>query len=174
MLRQYEIIGRHYPNSRIQKPKLYKMKIFAQNAVVARSKYNYYMTRLQKTKKSNCQILRIKQIVEKRPLQVKNFGILLRFESRTGIHNVYKEYRDVTQCGAVQQMYNEMASRHAAQKTGIHIISVVRLPSKSCRRANVKAFHNPDLKFPLLHRKRRPTTRDYRTVFKAKRPSTIW
>jgi large subunit ribosomal protein L18Ae len=35
---------------------------------------------------------------------VKNFGILLRYDSHTGTHNVYKEYRDVTICGAVEQM----------------------------------------------------------------------
>jgi len=34
-----------------------------------------------------------------------------------------------------------MASRHAAQKTGIHIVSVKRLMAKDCKRANVKAFH---------------------------------
>lgn len=36
---------------------------------------------------------------------MKNFGIWLRYQSRTGYHNSYKEYRDVTLNGAVEQMY---------------------------------------------------------------------
>jgi len=40
------------------------MKIFARNAVVARSKFNYYMTRLKKVKKSNCQVLQVRQVCE--------------------------------------------------------------------------------------------------------------
>ena len=45
------------------------------------------------------------QIFEKRPTTIKNFGIWLRYQSRTGYHNMYKEYRDVTLNGAVEQMY---------------------------------------------------------------------
>jgi hypothetical protein len=37
------------------------MTIFAPNAVVARSRFNYYLTRLKKIKKSKCQILKISQ-----------------------------------------------------------------------------------------------------------------
>jgi large subunit ribosomal protein L18Ae len=58
------------------------------------------------------------KIPEKKPTTVKNFGILIRYDSHTGLqlfiniyirfyvgtHNVYKEYRDVTVCGAVEQM----------------------------------------------------------------------
>ena len=45
------------------------------------------------------------QIFEKKPTTIKNFGIWLRYQSRTGYHNMYKEYRDVTLNGAVEQMY---------------------------------------------------------------------
>jgi ribosomal protein L20A (L18A) len=113
----------------------------------------------------------ISQIIEKKPLTVKNYCIFLRYDSRTGTHNVKKEYRDVSICGAVQQMCmhlrfcfflasvcpllslvsfsdNEMASRHAAQRTGIHIISASRMPAKLCERQNVKAFHVCSFCFP--------------------------
>eukprot|EP00879_Flechtneria_rotunda_P001259 GHRR01001406.1.p2 GENE.GHRR01001406.1~~GHRR01001406.1.p2 ORF type:complete len:102 (-),score=20.37 GHRR01001406.1:1455-1760(-) len=52
------------------------------------------------------------QIFERKPTTVKNFGIWVRYQSRTGYHNMYKEYRDTTLNGAVDQMYSEMASRH--------------------------------------------------------------
>ncbi|KAA6401926.1 MAG: putative 60S ribosomal protein L18a [Streblomastix strix] len=170
--KQFQILGRHYPTEKKHMPRVFKMKLFAPNVVVAQSRFNYYLTRMQKIKRSKCQILKVEEIREKKPLTVKNYGILLKYDSRTGTHNVYKEYRDITIGGAVDQMYNEMASRHAAHKTTIHIISAVRLTSKLCKRPNVTAFHSNKLKFPLLHRRLRATTKDYRTVFKAKKPST--
>ena len=48
------------------------------------------------------------QIFEKNPTKIKNYGIWLRYQSRTGYHNMYKEYRDTTLNGAVEQMYIEM------------------------------------------------------------------
>ena len=45
------------------------------------------------------------QIFEKNPTTVKNYGIWVRYQSRTGYHNAYKEYRDTTLNGAVSQLY---------------------------------------------------------------------
>ena len=45
------------------------------------------------------------QIFEKHPTTIKNYGIWVRYMSRTGFHNAYKEYRDVTLNGAIEQMY---------------------------------------------------------------------
>lgn len=45
------------------------------------------------------------QIFEKKPTTVKNFGVWVRYQSRTGYHNMYKEYRDVTLNGAIEQLY---------------------------------------------------------------------
>jgi ribosomal protein L20A (L18A) len=36
---------------------------------------------------------------------VQNFGIWLRYDSRSGTHNMYREYRDVTVNGAITQCY---------------------------------------------------------------------
>ncbi len=47
----------------------------------------------------------ITQIFEKYPTKIKNYGIWVRYQSRTGYHNAYKEYRDTTLNGAVQQLY---------------------------------------------------------------------
>ena len=43
------------------------------------------------------------QVYEKKPEYVKNFGIWLRYVSRSGIHNMYREYRDLTTASAVTQ-----------------------------------------------------------------------
>lgn len=41
------------------------------------------------------------QIYEKKPLVIKNFGVWLRYDSRSGTHNMYREYRDMTVAAAV-------------------------------------------------------------------------
>ena len=35
---------------------------------------------------------------------IKNYGITIRYNSRSGTHNMYKEYRSVSLCDAVDQM----------------------------------------------------------------------
>ena len=61
------------------------------------------------------------QIHEKRPQRVKNFGIWIRYDSRSGTHNMYKEYRELSRCDAVQALYQDMASRHRARFRSIHV-----------------------------------------------------
>lgn len=58
------------------------------------------------------------QVHEKTPLKVKNFGIWLRYDSRSGTHNMYREYRDLTTSGAVTQCceYTQEPSGPAGQK----------------------------------------------------------
>ena len=43
------------------------------------------------------------QVNDKSPLKIKNVGIWLRYDSRSGTHNMYREYRDLTIAGAVTQ-----------------------------------------------------------------------
>ena len=62
------------------------------------------------------------QIFERKPTTVKNFGIWVRYNSRTGVHNAYKEYRDCTLNGAVEQLYHEMGSRHRTRASQMQII----------------------------------------------------
>ena len=68
----------------------------------------------------------ILQIFEKNPTKIKNYGIWLRYQSRTGYHNMYKEYRDTTLNGSVEAMYNEMASRHRVRSPCIQIIKTAK------------------------------------------------
>jgi large subunit ribosomal protein L18Ae len=120
---------------------------------------------------SNIYVLSISQIFEKNPTTIKNFGIWLRYQSRTGYHNMYKEYRDTTLNGAVDQMYTEMASRHRVRSPCIQIIKTATVDFKLCKRDNTKQFHNSKIKFPLVFQKVRPPTRKLKTTFKATRPN---
>ena len=55
------------------------------------------------------------QIFEKSPEKVKNFGIWFRYDSRTGTHNAYKEYREVALTDAV----NSLCAPHARRSVRI-------------------------------------------------------
>lgn len=65
---------------------------------------------------------------------------------------MYKEYRDLTEEGAVTQLYREMGARHRARATSIQVIKVEIVPDNKCRRPHVTQFHADNLKFPLPHR----------------------
>ena len=43
------------------------------------------------------------QVRDHTPVKIKNIGIWLRYDSRSGTHNMYREYRDLTVSGAVTQ-----------------------------------------------------------------------
>jgi large subunit ribosomal protein L18Ae len=66
---------------------------------------------VRRVKKANGQIVSINEICEAKPTTVKNYGIWVRYMSRTGYHNAYKEYRETTLNAAVDALYAEMASR---------------------------------------------------------------
>ncbi|EDL28890.1 mCG14783, isoform CRA_f [Mus musculus] len=102
-LREYKVVGRCLPTPKCHTPPLYRMRIFAPNHVVAKSRFWYFVSQLKKMKKSSGEIVYCGQVFEKSPLRVKNFGIWLRYDSRSGTHNMYREYRDLTTAGAVTQ-----------------------------------------------------------------------
>jgi ribosomal protein L20A (L18A) len=61
------------------------------------------------------------QIHEKRPQKVKNFGVWICYDSRSGTHNMYKEYREMSRTAAIESMYADMAARHRARFRSIHV-----------------------------------------------------
>lgn len=58
-LKEYQVIGRHLPTETNPTPKLYRMRIFAPNTVVAKSRFWYFLMKLRKVKKSNGEIITI-------------------------------------------------------------------------------------------------------------------
>ena len=56
-LTEYQVIGRHLPSEANPAPKLYRMRIFAPNTVVAKSRFWYFLMKLRKVKKANGEIV---------------------------------------------------------------------------------------------------------------------
>jgi hypothetical protein len=56
-LQEYQVIGRHLPTESNPTPSLYRMRIFAPNTVVAKSRYWYFLRGLKKVKKATGEIV---------------------------------------------------------------------------------------------------------------------
>jgi len=148
------------------------MRIFATNEVVAKSRFWYFLNKTQKIKKTNGEILALNEIYDRTPTVIKNFGISLRYHSRSNQNNIYKEFRDVTRTGAVTQLLMDMGGRHRTTYRRMQIMEVKAIPAKDCKRASTKQFHDSKIKFPLPHRLIRAPSKRYRTTFKSKRAIT--
>merc|ERR1712013_766074 len=153
-------------------PKIYRMRLFAKNTVLAKSRFWYFMKKINKAKKSGGELLAVNELFDRDPTKVNNYGIWLRYESRTNTHNMYKEFRDVTINGAIGKLYCEMASRHRADPGTIQIINTAVLKASECRRDAVTEMHDSKLKFPIV-RKIPKVAKRFRTTFKAKMPDTF-
>jgi len=166
---EYQVIGRHLPTDAEPSPKLFRMRIFAPDEVVAKSRFWYYLRSLRKIKKANGEIVSVNVIAEKKPNKVKNFGIWVRYDSRSGTHNMYKEVRDLSRAAAVASLYQDMAARHRARFRSIQILRVQEIEKTAdIRRPYIKQLLTPKLRFPLPHRVSKS-----RSTFVASRPSTF-
>uniref|UniRef100_A0A0A9W9X0 60S ribosomal protein L18a n=1 Tax=Lygus hesperus TaxID=30085 RepID=A0A0A9W9X0_LYGHE len=170
----YEVIGRSKPTEKHPSPQIFRMKIFAEDKQRAMSRFWYFLAQYTKVKASTGEILSIREIFEKKDTYVKNYGIQIRYNSRSGTHNMYKEYRDVSVNGAIDQMYAELASRHRARRSSIWIIRAEAIPASKVRRSNIQQFLDPNIKFRLLSRIPRASSRATRNVFAYKRPCTFF
>merc|ERR1712183_649033 len=149
LLKEHGVIGRKLPSESDPSPQLYKMRIFAPDRVTAKSRFWYFLSKLKKMKKSSGEIVSIQRVFERKPQNVKNIGIWLRYDSRSGTHNMYREYRDLTASGAVTQCYRDMGAGHRARAHAIQIIRCEVVEAGKCRRPLVTQMHDSKIKFPL-------------------------
>mmetsp|Transcript_10699 Transcript_10699/g.31665 ORF Transcript_10699/g.31665 Transcript_10699/m.31665 type:complete len:184 (-) Transcript_10699:101-652(-) len=172
---QYQVVGRHRATEEHPNPEAYRMIIFAPNPVIAKSKFWYYLHQFRKMKKTTGEILDCVELHEKNSRTVKNYGIWLRYSSRSGTHNMYREFRDLTLTGAVSQLYDEMAGRHRTRPRSIQIIRTATVKAADLKRPNGMQFAKKNVKFPLPHRvdaaKRNQKALSDRT-FTTQRPAT--
>ena len=172
----YLIVGRHQHTEKNPEPKIYKMRIFADDVVKAKSKFWYFMKKLDKVKKANGQILAVHEIFERDPSKAKTFGLVCTYKSKFGYHNMYKEVRSTTLNGAVSQLTSEMAGRHKAQRESLVIVRTQVLKSKNlehdAKRRQIRQIMRHDLRFPILHKRIRNEP-SYKQVFRPSRPVLV-
>ena len=56
---EYQVIGRKLPSEKEPQPKLYRMRIFAPNEVVAKSRFWYFLRKLRKVKKATGEVVAV-------------------------------------------------------------------------------------------------------------------
>jgi len=183
-IHQYEIVGRRKPetivdkvdglNKKLEQQSLFRMRLFAPNVVIAKSRFWYYLSLLKKIKRANGEIVEVHEIFEKNSNVIRNYGMWIRYDSRSGTHNMYKEYRATSLNEAVRRMYTELASRHRARRSSIQIVKTAVIKAKDCKRVNTLQFHNASIKFRLLHRIPRASNKDFRSTFSATKPSQFF
>jgi len=61
-LHEYQVIGRRLPSEAEPTPKLYRMRLFAINEVVAKSRFWYFLKKLRKIKKSAGEIVSLNEV----------------------------------------------------------------------------------------------------------------
>lgn len=169
-MQEYCIVGRRLPSAAEPTPQLSKMRIFAPNEIVAKSRFFFFLRRIKKIKRTAGEIVSFLPVVEESPLAVKNYGVWLRYDSRSGTHNMYKEFRAMNRAEAVATCYNDMASHHRARFSSIHIIKVAELEEEQIRRPYIQQVLAPELKFPLPHR---VDPKIVKSLFAKKRPSMM-
>merc|ERR1719333_2032758 len=157
-INQYWVVGRQRPSESNPEPTCYRIRVFAKNTVIARSHFWYEMMRQNKVRRTQGEIVSVSQIFERSTNCVRNYGIVLKYRTRTDIVNMYKEYRDNSLCGAVSQMYSEMAGRHSARGDSIHIIKTSVVLDRDVLREQTRQCTKRALRFPkFIVSKRAPT-----------------
>jgi large subunit ribosomal protein L18Ae len=69
---EYSILGRSLPTESEPTPKLYRMRIFAPNQVVAKSRFWYFLRQLKKVKKANGEIVGVNVVSSRQTYHVQN------------------------------------------------------------------------------------------------------
>ena len=172
-IKQYWVVGRTTPSEAVPEPTCYRIRVFGKNTVIARSRFWYQMKRQNKVRKIQGEIVSVSEIHERNTNSVRNYGIVLKYSTRNDIVNMYKEYRDNSLCGAVTQMYSEMAGRHSGRGDSIHIIKTCVVADKDVKREQTRQYAGRSLRYPkITHIKRAPIAQQ-RNTFKASRPVKV-
>lgn len=174
-IHHFLVVGRHTPTDKNKNPKIYKMRIFADDKVRAKSKFWYFMKKLDKVKKASGEILACHEIFDRDPSKVKTYGIVCTYKSKYGYHNMYKEFRSTSLNGAVDQLTSEMVGRHKAQRESLVIVRTTVLKGdieKEAKRVYIKQIMKHDVRFPLLNKRIRPAPA-FRKIFRPNRPCLV-
>jgi large subunit ribosomal protein L18Ae len=60
---QFLVVGRSHPSQENPNPKIFKMRIFANDEVRAKSKFWYFLKRMNKIKKAHGEILSVHEVI---------------------------------------------------------------------------------------------------------------
>jgi large subunit ribosomal protein L18Ae len=74
-LHEYQVIGRKLPTEHDATPNLYRMRIFAPNTQVAKSRFWYFLKQARKVKKASGEIVAVNEVPRSNTPQQTQVGI---------------------------------------------------------------------------------------------------
>ena len=170
-VKHYSVVGRETPSTATPNPTVYKYEVFAQNTVVAKSRFWRLMREKNKVKSTGGDVLSCTQVRD-RKIAARNYSIdLCYYSQKVGFTTMTKEFRDVSKTGAVSQALNDLASRHRARFHNIEIMSVKSIANADCKRPFIQQFHDQKLSFP--HMKQRKSCQKKRAIFVQKNSKRV-
>ena len=146
-MNKFIVAGRHVPTETDKNPEVFRMTIYAPNEIVASSRFFYHLNQLQKIKRANGEIVSCTKVDENENT-VRNFGVWLRYRSRTGEHNMYREIRETTSARAITKLFSDMAGLYRVRYHNVQIMKVVEVPASQCKRDAVVSMIDRNVKFP--------------------------
>lgn len=150
-IKEYKVYGSKIPTEKELSPQIFFHVVFARNEIIARSKFNNLLKSSYKIKATKSMILKIEEVIEDlSEMRVRNYGIQFVYRSRRGLHNMYKEFRSISRCKAVEMLFCDMAGRHRARSDEIRIVSVKELSLEGLRRDRVIEFASDNVMYPVF------------------------
>lgn len=133
-------------------PQIYESNIFAQNHVLARSKFFKLLNDKYKLKPSKLVLLDAKEVKEEVTGEVKNYGISFVFRCKKGLQNSYREFRAISRVSALDFLFREAAIRIRCKRNDIFVIEIKELADDEIKTGKVAEFNQKDLKFPVFRK----------------------
>ena len=137
----FQVVGRFVPNQKYGEDdpqcKVYRMKIFAKNKVVARSRFWYFMGRLCRVKKANGQIVSVNQV--RAPPQ------RARPHACSPPHRALASY-------AARPLRRSLRSRRRRSRTLASGSGTTRVPARTTRTRSTVRLRSPTLSTPSVRR----------------------
>lgn len=88
-LHEYQVIGRKLPTDTDSVPKLYRMRIFAPNTQVAKSRFWYFLKQARKVKKASGEIVAVNEVLSLSCVPVILQYVLLFLQLRPAFQSRY-------------------------------------------------------------------------------------
>lgn len=151
-LKEYEVYVSKTPSAEEADPQVFKTTVFAPNEIIAKSKTFNLLRKQYKIKSTQGTILKMAEVPQYTDVKVRTFKITAAYRSKSAIHSLQKEVRDVTKALAVERLYQDLRSRHRAQTATITIIQVEEMEEKDITSKDLLQIAG-EPKYPLFDKR---------------------
>lgn len=95
-MKLYQVVGRKAPTATDENPSAYRMKLFAPNEVMAKSRFWYFMHQMRKMKKTTGEILDVNEVKQSKNITA-DFKITINYFKFNPLSIDHREKRPLCQ-----------------------------------------------------------------------------